>query len=107
MQIEKLKKSDNSDKCGHLRCSIAGAVLDSLASLLQLSPGVGSNDGEGSFANPFPTASRKKLYTDRPCCTQVAIPVPIRSQKRRPVSLRVPCVVCRSITTNGLASVDS
>src|SRR2546427_6829673 len=66
-------------------------------------PAVASSDGAGLPSNQFPTASRKKWYTDLPCWTQVAIAVQMRSQKRRPLSLRVPCVMCRSITTKRIA----
>src|ERR1700676_905636 len=49
------------------------------------------------------TAASKYSNTDRPCCVHVAITVQIRSHQRFPFSLRVPCVIRRSITTNRIA----
>ncbi len=47
--------------------------------------------------------SNKNGNLARPCWAQVAIPVQIRSDHRRPFSLRVPWVMCRSITTERIA----
>src|SRR4029077_19958960 len=55
------------------------------------------------FANQALMAAHKYAYTDFPCWTQLAITVQIRSLQRRPPSLRVPCVMCRSITTKRMA----
>src|SRR5919109_2901272 len=63
----------------------------------------GNSDGAGSFANQFPTAAHKYWYTERPCCTHVAITVQIRSLQRCPLAPRVPWVMWRSITTNRIA----
>ena len=63
-----------------------------------------SNSNGGSVpANHAATAASRYSNTDRPCCVQVAITVQIRSHQRFPTSLRVPCVIRRSITTNRIA----
>ena len=49
------------------------------------------------------TASRRKSKTERPCWVQVAMIVQTRSSQRRPVSLREPWVMCRSMTTKRIA----
>jgi len=63
----------------------------------------GNNEGDGRPSSQFPTHPFRYSKTDRACPAQVAIVVQIRSLQRRPVSLRVPCVICRSITTNRIA----
>ena len=71
------------------------------ASSLTQTPG--NSIGGSVPANHAPTAASKYSNTDRPCCVHVAITVQIRSHQRFPFSLRVPCVIRRSITTNRIA----
>ena len=63
----------------------------------------GNSVGGSTSENHAPTAASRYSNTDRPCCVQVAITVQIRSHQRFPPSLRVPCVISRSITTKRIA----
>ena len=63
----------------------------------------GNSNGGSVPANHAATTASKYSNTDRPCWAQVAITVQIRSHQRFPFSLRVPCVIRRSITTNRIA----
>ena len=82
-------------------------VLMNLASEQPTAPSFtqpsGNSIGGSVLANHVPTTASKYSNTDLPCCTQVAITVQIRSHQRFPLSLRVPCVINRSITTNRIA----
>ena len=82
-------------------------VLANLASEQANGPSLtqipGNSIGGSVSANHDPTAASKYSNTDRPCCVHVAITVQIRSHQRFPFSLRVPCVIRRSITTNRIA----
>jgi len=49
------------------------------------------------------TESSNNWKTARPCRAQVTITVQILSHHRRPFSLRVPCLMCRSITAKRIA----
>src|SRR5271157_5638523 len=67
-----------------------------------------SEQANGTFVYSDSRQQHRRLgvgepRTDRPCCVQVAITVQIRSHQRFPVSLLVPCVINRSITTNRIA----
>src|SRR4051812_48299169 len=63
----------------------------------------GNSDGASAPSNHAPTAASGYANTDRPCRSHVATTVQVRSHQRFPASLRVPCVISRSITTNRIA----
>src|SRR5262245_628112 len=62
-----------------------------------------SSDGAASPCQTASTTACRYAHTDFPDCVQVASTVQIRSHHRCPVAPRVPCVLCRSITTNRIA----
>src|SRR5271166_311108 len=103
-QLDTLRSSWMSSPC---YCFQDFPVLVNLASEQPTAPSFtqppGNSIGGSVLANHVPTAASKYSNTDLPCCTQVAITVQIRSHQRFPVSLRVPCVINRSITTNRIA----
>ena len=66
-----------------------------------------SNEGHGVPWKKARTVLSMKWNTLLPCGAQVAIVVQMRSNQRRPASLRLPCVIFRSITTKRIACFSS